>query len=102
MIDFVLFQDKISDGFCWVCDKEVDFGPLMCELCPRAFHQKCAGLDDLPTEWVCPECEKTMKSDCVETRSQAMEMLSPEQLFTVLRYAIQRMKFPEVYIYIVI
>ena len=94
-------QEKHSDGFCWLCDKEIEMPgqpciPLTCELCPRAFHPKCVCLDIRPEEWVCPDCEKAMKADCVETRSPAMAMLTPDQLFTVLRYSIQRMKFPEV------
>ncbi|XP_060590917.1 MYND-type zinc finger-containing chromatin reader ZMYND8-like isoform X3 [Ruditapes philippinarum] len=84
-------EDNCNDYFCWLCHKE---GMLVCcELCPRVYHTRCLGLSaELPQDWVCPECEKIMRAECVDTRSKAMEMLTIEQLCTLLKYALERMK----------
>ncbi|XP_052763321.1 protein kinase C-binding protein 1-like isoform X2 [Mya arenaria] len=84
-------QDNCNDYFCWLCHKE---GTLVCcELCPRVYHSRCLGLSEaLPQDWVCPECEKIMRAECVDTRSKAMEMLTIDQLCTLLKYALDRMK----------
>lgn len=84
-------EDNRNDYFCWLCHKE---GTLVCcELCPRVYHSKCLGLgSELPQDWVCPECEKVMRAECIDTRSKAMQMLTVDQLCTLLKYALQRMK----------
>ncbi|WAR17814.1 PKCB1-like protein [Mya arenaria] len=77
--------DNCNDYFCWLCHKE---GTLVCcELCPRVYHSRCLGLSEaLPQDW------KIMRAECVDTRSKAMEMLTIDQLCTLLKYALDRMK----------
>ena len=36
--------------------------------------------------------QKIMRAECVDTRSKSMEMLSIEQLCTLLKFALERMK----------
>ncbi|KAL3892310.1 hypothetical protein ACJMK2_004527 [Sinanodonta woodiana] len=84
-------EDNRNDYFCWLCHRE---GMVVCcELCPRVYHTKCLGLDsDLPQDWVCPECEKIMRAECVDTRSKAMSMISLDTLCMLLKYALERMQ----------
>ncbi|ESO83156.1 hypothetical protein LOTGIDRAFT_83183, partial [Lottia gigantea] len=86
--------DNKNDYFCWICHKE---GLLVgCELCPRVYHTKCLNINsELPNEWVCPECEQIMKSECIETRSKAMSMISIDTLCNLLKHALRRMQIPE-------
>lgn len=84
-------EDNRNDYFCWLCHKEGTV--ICCELCPRVYHTKCLEVSgDLPKDWVCPECEKIMRAECVDTRSKAMSMITVETLCTLLKYALERMK----------
>lgn len=82
-----------SDAFCWICHR--DGQGVCCELCPRLYHIKCLGIEQPGKEWICPECEKIMIAENTETRSKAMSMLSMETLCTLLKFVLQRMKYPE-------
>jgi len=83
--------DSINDSYCWICHKEGDF--ICCDTCPRVFHAKCIQLDSRPAEdWVCPECVLVMSADNMNTRSRAMRLLTIDQLCTLLKHAINRMK----------
>ena len=83
--------DVQSDGYCWICHKEGDV--LCCETCPRVFHLKCLQLETSPAEdWVCPECVLVMTAENMETRSRAMRLLTIDQLCTLLKHALTRMK----------
>ncbi|CAI9721069.1 kinase C-binding 1-like isoform X1 [Octopus vulgaris] len=80
-----------NDYFCWLCHRDGEV--VCCELCPRVYHIKCLGLDEpFPEVWVCPECEKIMRAECINTRSKAMSMISHEQFCVLLKYALNRMK----------
>lgn len=48
--------DSQNDDLCSICE---DAGELvLCDLCPRAFHQACAGLSSVPEgDWHCQYCE---------------------------------------------
>ncbi|XP_020580430.1 increased DNA methylation 1-like [Phalaenopsis equestris] len=48
--------DSENDDLCSICE---DAGELvLCDLCPRAFHQACAGLSSVPEgDWHCRYCE---------------------------------------------
>ncbi|XP_061179146.1 MYND-type zinc finger-containing chromatin reader ZMYND8-like [Saccostrea echinata] len=84
-------EDNRNDYFCWLCHKEGTV--ICCELCPRVYHTKCLEVSgDLPKDWVCPECEKIMRAECVDTRSKAMSMITVDTLCTLLKYALERMK----------
>ncbi|XP_069106879.1 MYND-type zinc finger-containing chromatin reader ZMYND8-like isoform X2 [Argopecten irradians] len=83
-------EDNRNDYFCWLCHKEGTV--ICCELCPRVYHTKCLNLGlKLPKDWVCPECEKIMRAECIDTRSKAMSMISIDTLCTLLKYALERM-----------
>ncbi|KAJ8321843.1 hypothetical protein KUTeg_000314 [Tegillarca granosa] len=84
-------EDNRNDYFCWLCHKEGTV--VCCELCPRVYHSKCLELgSNLPQDWVCPECEKIMRAECIDTRSKAMSMITLDTLCTLLKYALERMK----------
>lgn len=83
--------DILSDGYCWTCHKEGDV--ICCETCPRVFHLKCIQLESSPAEdWVCPECCLIMTAENMDTRSRAMRLLTVDQLCTLLKHALARMK----------
>jgi len=83
--------DLTSDGYCWICHKEGDV--ICCETCPRVFHVKCIQLEASPAEdWVCPECVLIMTAENMDTRSRAMRLLTVDQLCTLLKHALNRMK----------
>jgi len=83
--------DILSDGYCWTCHKEGDV--ICCETCPRVFHLKCIQLESSPAEdWVCPECVLIMTAENMDTRSRAMRLLTVDQLCTLLKHALARMK----------
>jgi len=83
--------DILSDGYCWTCHKEGDV--ICCETCPRVFHLKCIQLETSPAEdWVCPECCLIMTAENMDTRSRAMRLLTVDQLCTLLKHALARMK----------
>ncbi len=50
-----------SDHY-WFCEICEDGGDLMlCDNCPRSFHQECLKLEDVPDgEWKCPKCVSEM------------------------------------------
>ncbi|XP_059087825.1 MYND-type zinc finger-containing chromatin reader ZMYND8-like isoform X1 [Tigriopus californicus] len=84
-------QDASNDCYCWICHKEGDV--ICCETCPRVFHLKCIQLENAPTEdWVCPECVLIMTAENMDTRSRAMRLLNVDQLCTLLRHALNRMR----------
>ncbi|XP_035828757.1 protein kinase C-binding protein 1, partial [Aplysia californica] len=83
-------EDNKNDYFCWLCHKEGLV--ICCELCPRVFHAKCLNMDNVPQDWVCPECEKIMQAECTDTRSKAMSMITVDVLCTLMRYALDRMR----------
>ncbi|CAH1775641.1 unnamed protein product [Owenia fusiformis] len=83
--------DSQNDFFCWVCHKEGNV--ICCELCPRVYHVKCLLMDhEPPGDWVCPECQKIMKAECVDSRSPSMAQVTIDQLCVLLKFALQRMK----------
>ena len=83
--------DTLNDAFCWICHKEGDV--ICCETCPRVFHLKCIGMETNPSEdWVCPECVLIMTAENMDTRSRAMRLLTVDQLCTLLKHALARMK----------
>ena len=66
---------------------------ICCETCPRVFHTRCLQLEASPAEdWVCMECVLVMTADNMETRSRAMRLLTIDQLCTLLKHALSRMK----------
>ncbi|XP_046479068.1 MYND-type zinc finger-containing chromatin reader ZMYND8 isoform X1 [Neodiprion pinetum] len=81
-----------EDKFCWRCHKEsVD---SHCTACPRSWHRRCMGGGPQPTpqNWICGECATILKAENAETRSPAMAQLSVEQLCTLLRHVVGRMR----------
>ena len=83
--------DTLNDAFCWICHKEGDV--ICCETCPRVFHLKCISMESNPSEdWVCPECVLIMTAENMDTRSRAMRLLTVDQLCTLLKHALARMK----------
>ena len=83
--------DTLNDAYCWICHKEGSV--ICCETCPRVFHLKCIGLETSPAEdWVCPECVLIMTAENMDTRSRAMRLLTVDQLCTLLKHALARMK----------
>ena len=83
--------DTLNDAYCWICHKEGEV--ICCETCPRVFHLKCISLDSSPAEdWVCPECVLIMTAENMDTRSRAMRLLTVDQLCTLLKHALTRMK----------
>ncbi|XP_042868392.1 protein kinase C-binding protein 1-like isoform X2 [Penaeus japonicus] len=84
-------QDYQNDNYCWECHREGVF--ICCEMCPRVFHLKCAGMDKEPEEdWACSECHAVMQAENIENRSRAMQLISVEQLCTLLKFALNRLK----------
>ena len=83
--------DTLNDAYCWICHKEGSV--ICCETCPRVFHLKCIQLETSPAEdWVCPECVLIMTAENMDTRSRAMRLLTVDQLCTLLKHALARMK----------
>ena len=83
--------DTLNDAYCWICHKEGVV--ICCETCPRVFHLKCVQLESSPAEdWVCPECVLIMTAENMDTRSRAMRLLTVDQLCTLLKHALARMK----------
>ncbi|XP_046741621.1 protein kinase C-binding protein 1 isoform X2 [Diprion similis] len=81
-----------EDKFCWRCHKEsVD---SHCTACPRSWHRRCMGGGPQPTpqNWICGECATILKAENAETRSPAMAQLTVEQLCTLLRHVVGRMR----------
>ncbi|XP_067382432.1 MYND-type zinc finger-containing chromatin reader ZMYND8-like isoform X3 [Channa argus] len=86
-------QDGRNDFYCWLCHREGQV--LCCELCPRVYHAKCLKLPAEPEgDWFCPECEKITVAECIETQSKAMTMLTIDQLSSLLKFALQKIKQP--------
>ncbi|KAI8497343.1 Protein kinase C-binding protein 1 [Branchiostoma belcheri] len=84
-------KDSRNDFYCWLCHREGSV--LCCELCPRVYHTRCLKLAQEPDgDWVCPECEKIMSAECVDTQSKAMGMVTVEKLSKLLLHSLQRMK----------
>ncbi|XP_066969006.1 MYND-type zinc finger-containing chromatin reader ZMYND8 isoform X2 [Macrobrachium rosenbergii] len=84
-------QDYQNDNYCWECHREGVF--ICCEMCPRVFHLKCAGMEKEPEEdWACSECHAVMQAENIENRSRAMQLISVEQLCTLLKFALNRLK----------
>ncbi|XP_069960221.1 MYND-type zinc finger-containing chromatin reader ZMYND8-like isoform X4 [Cherax quadricarinatus] len=84
-------QDYQNDNYCWECHREGVF--ICCEMCPRVFHLKCAGMEKEPEEdWACSECHAVMQAENIENRSRSMQLISVEQLCTLLKFALNRLK----------
>ncbi|XP_045599040.2 uncharacterized protein [Procambarus clarkii] len=84
-------QDYQNDNYCWECHREGIF--ICCEMCPRVFHLKCAGIECEPEEdWACSECHAVMQAENIENRSRSMQLISVEQLCTLLKFALNRLK----------
>ncbi|KAK4310909.1 hypothetical protein Pmani_017564 [Petrolisthes manimaculis] len=84
-------QDFQNDNYCWECHREGVF--ICCEMCPRVFHLKCAGMEKEPEEdWACSECHAVMQAENTENRSRSMQLISVEQLCTLLKYALNRLQ----------
>ncbi|XP_054270059.1 MYND-type zinc finger-containing chromatin reader ZMYND8 isoform X3 [Macrosteles quadrilineatus] len=87
---------KVVDGvdsYCWKCHRDGIVVRCDCPQCPRVYHVKCVQLDKPPEHpWMCPECSQVNQAEDTDTRSRAMRMLSLEQLCTLLRFALNRMK----------
>ena len=67
MILIFCFQDFQNDNACWECHREGQF--ICCEMCPRVFHLKCAGIETEPEEdWACSECHAIMLAENVDNR----------------------------------
>ncbi|XP_064596606.1 MYND-type zinc finger-containing chromatin reader ZMYND8-like isoform X2 [Liolophura sinensis] len=82
-----------NDYFCWMCHREGNV--IVCKVCPRVYHTKCLGLQsNQPKDWVCPECEKILRAECVDTRSKSMSMITLDQLCMLLKFALERMQHP--------
>lgn len=48
--------DSENDDLCSICEDDGEL--VLCDLCPRAFHQACAGLSSVPEgDWHCQFCE---------------------------------------------
>lgn len=70
-----VFQDYQNDNYCWECHREGVF--ICCEMCPRVFHLKCAGMDKEPEEdWACSECHAVMQAENIENRYVRKKCLS--------------------------
>lgn len=82
-----------SDAFCWICHCE-GFG-RSCDLCPRFYHVKCLIKVPPPTQWICPECQKIMAAEALETKANVLQLVSINTLSILLKYVLQRMKLPE-------
>ncbi|KAK9058815.1 hypothetical protein SSX86_023658 [Deinandra increscens subsp. villosa] len=53
---------KYNDDLCRVCGDGGDL--LLCDGCPRSFHQECAGESSIPQgKWYCKYCEHSLKVD---------------------------------------
>ena len=64
---YLPLQDYQNDNYCWECHREGVF--ICCEMCPRVFHLKCAGMDKEPEEdWACSECHAVMQAENTENR----------------------------------
>ncbi|XP_071531860.1 uncharacterized protein Zmynd8 isoform X3 [Panulirus ornatus] len=84
-------QDYQNDNYCWECHREGVF--ICCEMCPRVFHLKCAGMEKEPEEdWACSECHAVMQAENIENRSRSMQLISVDQLCTLLKFALNRLK----------
>lgn len=85
---------ELSDSYCWRCNKE--HTELVCTACPRSWHRRCLGgappLSMEPKNWVCSECSSILQAENVETRAPIMSQLSVEQLSTMLKYVLERMR----------
>jgi len=83
--------DGQNDCYCWICHKEGEV--ICCDACPRVFHLKCIQLELAPTEdWVCPECVLIEAVENMDTRSRSMRLLTVDQLCTLLKHALTRMR----------
>ncbi|CAH1991479.1 unnamed protein product [Acanthoscelides obtectus] len=84
-----MFKEN-KDMFCWRCHR--DGVNIVCETCPRAYHQKCLKQTiNNPEHWPCPECVSILKAESTQTRSPAMKGMTLEHLCSLLKFAIKRM-----------
>lgn len=81
------------DAYCWLCHSEGSASDCCCELCPRLYHQKCLGMNTVVSCWVCPECEKIMKAENINTRTKPL--IDVNMLCLLLRNVICRMKYSQ-------
>ncbi|VEN33561.1 unnamed protein product [Callosobruchus maculatus] len=84
-----MFKEN-KDMFCWRCHR--DGVNIVCETCPRSYHQKCLKQTiSNPEHWPCPECVSILKAESTQTRSPAMKGMTLEHLCSLLKFAIKRM-----------
>jgi len=81
------------DAYCWLCHTEGSTSDCCCELCPRLYHKKCLGMKTVVNCWVCPECDRIMKAENIDTRTKPL--IDVETLCPLLRNVILRMKYPQ-------
>ena len=81
------------DSYCWLCHTEGSASDCCCELCPRLYHKKCLGMKTVVNCWVCPECERIMKAENIDTRTKPL--IDADTLSLLLRNVIHRMKYPQ-------
>ena len=81
------------DAYCWLCHTEGSASDCCCELCPRLYHKKCLGMKTVVNCWVCPECEKVMKAENIDTRTKPL--IAVDTLCLLLRNVILRMKYSQ-------
>jgi hypothetical protein len=76
------WQDKDKDSgeesdhywYCGVCKDGGDL--LLCDGCPRSFHQRCLKLETVPEgEWKCPICVSGRHYSCRFIRVGSLEYL---------------------------
>ncbi|KAK1291081.1 Histone-lysine N-methyltransferase ATXR5 [Acorus calamus] len=59
---------KESDNLCGICSDGGDL--VLCDICPRAFHAFCVGLQSVPTgDWYCPYCQNMFQRELVCARN---------------------------------
>ncbi|XP_071455540.1 streptococcal hemagglutinin isoform X2 [Hetaerina americana] len=110
--------DELSrDIYCWVCHREMGISSggstLSCEVCPRVYHARCChnitpgsphppspssssnSSNPPPTSkksWACPECDKILRAETMGTRSRAMQLITMDQLCTLLKFVLTRVR----------
>lgn len=70
---------------------------LTCIACPRAYHLRCAGeinsqMSVNTSDWVCPECQRILSAENVDTRSSTLAEISLDRLGALLKLSLNKMK----------
>nr|XP_043907187.1 nuclear body protein SP140-like protein isoform X1 [Solea senegalensis] len=83
--DEISLDEQKNDDVCWICKREEE-KLVMCDHCPRSFHQKChlPPVDDADvgdsSPWMCTFCVATQAwrlGDQVETEVALSHLVSP-------------------------